>query len=135
MNSWAKSATNGLINELLPPSSIDEETKLILANALYFKGPWDQKFDPSKTLTKTFNLLNGQIVQAPFMTTMTHEKHYYRSFDNFKILKIPYQSGGNIINNNPLNFAMYFFLPHDNDGLPNLIHTLNSEPQILKPKL
>ncbi|KAI4352345.1 hypothetical protein L6164_006608 [Bauhinia variegata] len=126
VNSWVENTTNGLIKEILPSGSVDKETMLILANALYFKGAWDQKFDASKTTTKNFNLLNGQIVQVPFMTSSAYERHYYRSFDSFKILQIPYQSG-----NSPLKFSMYFFLPHEKDGLQNLIHSLNSNPRFL----
>ncbi|KAF7803115.1 serpin-ZX-like [Senna tora] len=132
VNSWVENATKGLIRQLLPSGSLDEDTKLVLVNALYFKGSWDQKFDPSKTSTRNFNLLNGQIIRVPFMTTrfFTLDEYYYKSFENFKMLKIPYQSG---INNTTttLKFSMYFLLPHHNDGLPNLIHTLNSNPTFL----
>ncbi|KAK4278188.1 hypothetical protein QN277_016069 [Acacia crassicarpa] len=69
INSWVKNATNGLIREILPSGSIDQETELVLANALYFKGAWNQKFDPAMTKTKSFNLLNGENVQVPFMTS------------------------------------------------------------------
>ncbi|KAI9073453.1 hypothetical protein K1719_044590 [Acacia pycnantha] len=129
VNSWVENATNGLIREILPSGSLDQETKLVLANALYFKGAWDQKFDPTMTRTRSFNLLNGQIVEVPFMTAPRYERYYYRSFENYKILNLPYQNG-----NNSLKFAMYFFLPHEKDGLPSLIHTLNSNPRILNQK-
>ncbi|XP_054799285.1 serpin-ZX-like [Prosopis cineraria] len=81
------------------------------------------------TRTRSFNLLNGQIVRVPFMTSERNEKYYYRSYENYKVLTIPYQSGSN-----PLKFAMYFFLPHEKDGLPNLIHTLSSNPRFLNKK-
>ncbi|KAI4352347.1 hypothetical protein L6164_006610 [Bauhinia variegata] len=126
VNSWVKNATNGLIKEILPSGSVDDKTKLILVNALYFKGAWSERFDASKTTTKNFNLLNEQIVQVPFMTSMKYEEHYYRSFDSFKVLRIPYQSG-----NNPLKLSMYFYLPHEKDGLQSLIHSLNSTPRFL----
>ncbi|KAF7803117.1 serpin-ZX-like [Senna tora] len=139
VNSWVKNATKGLIRQLVPSGSLDEDTKLVLVNALYFKGSWDRKFDPSKTSTRNFNLLDGQnnnnnnIVQVPFMTSKSrYEKYYFTSLESFKILKIPYQNGPNNNNNiNPFKFFMYFFLPHENDGLPNLIHTLNSNPRFL----
>ncbi|KAF7803114.1 serpin-ZX-like [Senna tora] len=135
VNSWVENATNGLIKQLLPPGSLDEETKLVLVNALYFKGSWDQKFNPSKTLPKNFQLLNGQLVKVPFMTGVRNDEYYYKSFENFKMLKIPYQSG-NTTTTTSLKFSMYFFLPHhnninNNEGLPNLIHTFNSNPKFL----
>ncbi|XP_028752766.1 serpin-ZXA-like [Neltuma alba] len=129
VNSWVENATSGLIREILPSGSLDQKTKLVLANALYFKGAWDQKFDPTMTKTRSFNLLNGEDVEVPFMTSKRGEEYYYNSFENYKVLTIPYQSGSN-----PLKFAMYFFLPHDKDGLPNLIHALNSNPRFLNKK-
>ncbi|KAK4278185.1 hypothetical protein QN277_016066 [Acacia crassicarpa] len=129
VNSWVENATNGVIREILPSGSLDQETKLVLANALYFKGAWDQKFDPTMTRTRSFNLLNGQIVEVPFMTAPRYKEYYYRSFENYKILKLPYQNG-----NNSLKFSMYFFLPHEKDGLPSLIHSLDSNPRILNQK-
>ncbi|KAK7316266.1 hypothetical protein VNO77_35167 [Canavalia gladiata] len=129
VNAWANNATSGLIKELLPEDSLSELTRLIFVNAMYFRGewPWNQRFDASKTKTKTFNLLNGQKVKVPFMTNFEYVNYNYKSFQTFKILQIPYQSG----DNNPLRFSMYFFLPHDKDGLPNLIHTLNSNTEFL----
>jgi len=38
VNLWAAKETNGLIKELLPPWSVNSLTRLIVANALYFKG-------------------------------------------------------------------------------------------------
>ncbi|XP_048328329.1 serpin-ZX-like [Ziziphus jujuba] len=116
VNLWARIATNGLIKQLLPDKSLDSETALVLANALYFKGAWDQQFDPSMTQHRDFHLLNGQIVQAPYMTTKRSMRHLYGSFDGYKVLQIPYQSG-----QDARKFSMYFFLPTEQDGLPNLI--------------
>ncbi|KAJ7971128.1 Serpin-ZX like [Quillaja saponaria] len=126
VNSWVENATNGLIKDLLPSGCLDSDTRLVLANALYFKGSWDRRFDPSKTENKDFHLLTGQTVQVPFMTCKKYEKYGYKSFDSFKILQIPYQSV-----HDQQKFSMYFFLPHEKDGLLNLLRKFNSKPAIL----
>ncbi|KAL5582005.1 hypothetical protein UlMin_014447 [Ulmus minor] len=126
VNSWAENATEGLITKLLPYGCVDDLTVLILANALYFKGSWHQKFDTRKTRDLSFHLLNGQTVRAPFMTTETFERHLYRCFDGVKVLQIPYQSG-----QEPHRFSMYFFLPDEKDGLLNLIQMIKSNPAML----
>ncbi|GKU97429.1 hypothetical protein SLEP1_g10574 [Rubroshorea leprosula] len=123
VNAWVERSTEGLIKQLIPGSSLDKETVLILANALYFKGSWDQRFDPSRTKQRDFHLLNGEIVQAPFMTSKGNEEHFYGSFGGYKILQLPYQSGGD-----SRKFSMYMFLPDEKDGLPNLIQRFNSDP-------
>ncbi|KAK1553575.1 hypothetical protein Q3G72_000689 [Acer saccharum] len=63
VNSWAEKETSGLIKEVLPSGSVDSLSRLILANALYFKGAWDEKFDASKTKDHDFHLLSGSSVQ------------------------------------------------------------------------
>ncbi|GMP81100.1 hypothetical protein CsSME_00035925 [Camellia sinensis var. sinensis] len=68
VNSWAEKETNGLIKEVLPSGSVGSSTRLIFANALYFKGAWNEKFEASKTKDHDFYLLNGTSVQVPFMT-------------------------------------------------------------------
>ncbi|PON40606.1 Serpin family [Parasponia andersonii] len=127
VNSWAERETKGLISELLLYGSINHRTALVFANTLYFKGSRDKKFDASKTQNREFHLLNGQIVQAAFMTADTRfERYLYRCFDGFKVLKVPYQSG-----QDPRKFSMYFFLPDEKDGLFNLIQNVKLNPNLL----
>ncbi|XP_022962081.1 serpin-ZX-like [Cucurbita moschata] len=121
VNSWVEKNTNGLIKEILPPGSVDGFTRLILANALYFKGAWDKKFDASKTVKRDFYLVDGSSVEAPFMTDK--EDQYVAVFDGFKVLALPYSQGSD-----PRRFSMYFFLPDSKDGLGSLIEKLDSEP-------
>nr|DAD48269.1 TPA_asm: hypothetical protein HUJ06_018206 [Nelumbo nucifera] len=51
VNTWVEEETNGLIKNLLPIHSIVGDTRIVLANALYFKGEWKKHFDKSKTET------------------------------------------------------------------------------------
>ncbi|CAK7335291.1 unnamed protein product, partial [Dovyalis caffra] len=125
VNSWMETETRGLIKNILPQESLGNDTALVLANALYFKGAWDRQFDATKTKNKDFHLLNGQIIQVPFMTCKAYHKHLYGCFDGYKILKIPYQNG-----QDSRQFSMYFFLPDAKDGLQNLIKIFRSNPEI-----
>lgn len=120
VNSWAEKETNGLIKVLLPSGSVDGSTRLILANALYFKGAWNDKFDASKTRDSNFYLIDGSSVQVPFMTSK--KKQFLRAFDGFKVLTLPYKQG-----EDKRRFAMYFFLPDDRNGLQSLVEKLGSE--------
>lgn len=47
VNAWIGNKTNGLIEDLISGDAVDCNTKIILANALYFKGKWDEKFNHS----------------------------------------------------------------------------------------
>jgi serpin B len=108
VNSWVENITTGLIKTILPAGSVDKSTRLVLGNALYFKGAWTEKFDASATKDDKFHLLNGSSVQAPFMTTT--KKQYLLSSDGLKILKLPYQRGGD-----KRQFSMYILLPEAQD--------------------
>ncbi|TXG69387.1 hypothetical protein EZV62_004322 [Acer yangbiense] len=101
----------------------EDKTALILANALYFKASWDQSFDISNTKHKDFYLLNGQTVKVPFITNHNYVFHFYGSFDGYNVLKIPYQKG----HQDTRQFAMYFFLPNQVNGLENLVNKIKSD--------
>ncbi|CAN6323296.1 unnamed protein product [Urochloa humidicola] len=125
VNSWVEKATSGLIKELLPPGSVDKNTKLVLSNALYFKGAWTKKqFDASKTRDSEFHLLDGSSVQAPFMSS--RDDQYMASYSDLKVLKLPYQQGAD-----KSQFSMYILLPEAQDGLWSLAEKLRSEPEFL----
>ncbi|XP_026446698.1 serpin-Z7-like [Papaver somniferum] len=70
VNKWVENETNGLIQNLIPGDAIREDTSLVLVNALYFKGSWKKKFDPSKTIHSNFYLSYkiSSSVMVPFMT-------------------------------------------------------------------
>ncbi|KAM0887499.1 hypothetical protein ACQ4PT_028996 [Festuca glaucescens] len=125
VNSWVEKITTGLIKEILPAGSVDNTTRLVLGNALYFKGAWTEKFDASKTKDDKFHLLDGSSVQAPFMTTTN--KQYLLSSDSLKVLKLPYQQGGD-----KRQFSMYILLPEAQDGLSNLANKLSTEPDFME---
>uniref|UniRef100_A0ACD5X660 Uncharacterized protein n=1 Tax=Avena sativa TaxID=4498 RepID=A0ACD5X660_AVESA len=125
VNSWVEKVTTGLIKDILPEGSIDNTTRLVLGNALYFKGAWHEKFDASKTKGDMFHLLDGSSVQAPFMSTTT--KQYITSTDNLKILKLPYHQGGD-----DRQFSMYILLPEAQDGLWGLAKMLSTEPGFIE---
>lgn len=124
VNVWAEKETNGLVKEVLPPGSVDNSTRLIFANALYFKGAWNETFDSSKTKDYDFHLLNGGSIEVPFMTSK--KKQFVSAFDGFKVLGLPYKQG-----EDKRRFSMYFFLPDAKDGLPTLVEKMGSESKFL----
>lgn len=118
VNEWAKNATHGKINDLLPPGSVDQDTRLVLANALYFKGAWAKTFDSYHTREEDFFLLDGKTIKVPMMHTTT--KQYVKDFSTFKALRLPYKSGSD----NRL-FSMFILLPHEKKGLADLEKALD----------
>ncbi|KAM0042000.1 putative Serpin family protein [Helianthus debilis subsp. tardiflorus] len=119
VNSWARKETRGLIKEVITDKQVTDDTMLILANAIYFKGTWTQKFNTSSTNERDFHLLNGNKVRVPFMTN--YKKQFVHEYDDFKVLGLPYSQG-----KDKRKFTMYFYLSDAKDGLPSLINKMGS---------
>lgn len=124
VNTWAEVNTNGLIKQILPEDSVEEirESRLILANAVYFKAAWREKFNARFTKDNDFHLLDGTSVKVPFMTS--HKDQYLRRYDGFQVLRLPYVE-------DQRQFSMYIYLPDVRDGLPTLLERIGSEPGFL----
>ncbi|KAH6822909.1 Serine protease inhibitor family protein [Perilla frutescens var. hirtella] len=129
VNGWARKETKGLIKEILPPGKVDpSSTRLILGNAVYFKGAWFEKFNASLTEDRDFYLLDGSSVRAPLMRSM--EKQYVRCFDGFKVLGLPYKRG-----KDSRSFSMYIYLPDARDGVAALRERVCSESGFINSHL
>ncbi|XP_055835438.1 serpin-Z10-like [Solanum dulcamara] len=127
VNTWAESASRGLIKDILQPKHIRDETTVLLANALYFKGTW--KFNEERTRDKDFYLLNGDTISVPFMTGC--DNFTYGSFEGYQVTKIPYEFGKKGDNK---EFSMFIFLPTEKNGLPSLLEKVDSDPKFFTQK-
>ena len=67
INSWVEEQTNNRIKDLIPKRDINESTKLVLTNAIYFKGNWTNPFDKKMTRTRDFTRNDGSKVKTPIM--------------------------------------------------------------------
>ena len=67
INTWVESKTKDKIKELIKPGLLDSMTRLVLTNAIYFKGKWASPFKPERTQDSPFVLLDGQKVNVPTM--------------------------------------------------------------------
>ncbi|MGE5221341.1 MAG: serpin family protein, partial [Omnitrophica WOR_2 bacterium] len=67
INQWVSEATKDKIKDLFPQGSIDANTRLALANAIYFKAAWESPFTKESTSDKTFHLADGSAVDVPMM--------------------------------------------------------------------
>ena len=67
INGWVSDATRGRIEDIVP-DVIPHEVVMYLLNAIYFKGSWTFRFDPSETRTEPFHLDDGSTRAVPLMT-------------------------------------------------------------------
>lgn len=108
INDWVAQQTHGKITGLFPAGSINEFTRLILADAVYFKAAWSSPFEPGETTDAPFTLASGSPVTA---STMHQSGNFdYMQSDGFQVLQLPYADG---------RMAMDILLPGQN-GLAGL---------------
>lgn len=67
INKWVSRVTKNNIENLLPEDGIGENTKLVLANAAYFKGVWASKFPAERTKKEIFYVSETRQTLVPFM--------------------------------------------------------------------
>jgi serpin B len=115
INAWVEKQTNEKIKDLISPGALNPTTRLVLTNAIYFKGNWQDQFDKEATQKEEFHLSGAQWV----MTSMMHRTGGYRYFDGgtFQALELPY-SGNEI--------SMVVLLPKQTDGLAALEQSFTS---------
>lgn len=89
INDWVDERTDGRIDELLPHGLLDQDTRLVLVNALHFKAPWEQPFHNDATRTTPFTRIDGTRVNTPMMRTTLDSASYTRG-DHWQAVRLPY---------------------------------------------
>jgi serine protease inhibitor len=86
INDWVAHKTQDKIKDLLPPGSITPDTRLVLTNAIYFKGQWSSQFQANQTKKGDFR--TDRKIQADFMNQTEHVP--YAEDDLCQAVKLPY---------------------------------------------
>src|SRR4051794_35678312 len=77
VNDWTADRTHDRIPQILPKGVVDDATRLVLVNALYFKAPWDSHFERSATSDGSFHLAGGRTVNVPMMKSLAEGSNVY----------------------------------------------------------
>ncbi|MGI0059833.1 MAG: serpin family protein, partial [Nitrosotalea sp.] len=115
INNWVADKTNQKILNLLPEGTIDQNTRLVLTNAIYFKGNWTNQFDPLGTSNQNFTTLSQGVVKVSMMSS-TKSFGYFADNDT-QVLKMPYLGG---------RLSMIVLLPKDGN-ISSLVNSLSVE--------
>lgn len=91
INNWVSDQTEGKIKDLIPQGVIDEMTRLILTNAIYFNAAWLNPFSKDMTHDGTFHLLEGGEVTVPMMKQT--ESFGYAEGEGYEAVELPYDGG------------------------------------------
>ncbi|MCK9591634.1 MAG: serpin family protein [Methanoregula sp.] len=94
INRWVEEKTRNTINDLVPAGSITPLTRLVITDAVYFKGTWVRQFDKNKTRNADFRLSSGKSVPVPMMEITDEDAVYpYAETGTVHLLKMPYEPG------------------------------------------
>jgi len=88
INSWVEEQTRDKIKDLLPMGSVTDMTRLVLTNAIYFKGKWELEFDKKLTKDAPFTMAGGKKTDVPMMHKSAG--FMYGESETMKALELPY---------------------------------------------
>ncbi len=115
INKWVEDNTQDKIKNLIPSASAVRGARLVLTNAVYFKGDWHDPFDKNRTKDQDFHVAASQSVKAPLMNQ--HRHFQYAAAEGLQLLELPYGDG---------SLSMVVLLPTKVDGLAALEEKLTA---------
>jgi len=115
VNRWAERNTQGRIRNIVA-GRLPSDTRMLLANAIYFKGSWEQKFDLKTTERRPFHLADGGQKKVPMMRASG--KYQYQEANGCQAVRLPYKGG---------RLGMYVLLPDAKSTAEKLLAGLNAE--------
>ncbi|CAG9785163.1 unnamed protein product [Diatraea saccharalis] len=115
INAWVENNTNNRIKDIASPEMFDDDTRLVLANAIFFLGNWVTQFNPNETTNRPFHISSTKTINIPTMYQEDNFRYAESGTLNCKILEMPYKGG---------NFSFVVFLPNSVDGLSALVEKL-----------
>ena len=116
INVWVEKETQKKIKELIKPRMLDSLTRLVLCNAVYFKGDWSSQFDKRGTIDADFYISPDKTIKVPMMRQKS--KYKFKDFTDFSAIELPYE--GN-------DLSAVVFLPKEIDGLVELERNLTND--------
>lgn len=116
INNWVEEKTNDKIKNLLKPNNLSSLTKLVLTNAIYFKGLWDSQFDKRATRQLPFFISEKEKINTPIM--FLKEKFKYAETENAQILEMPYKGK---------QLSMVIILPNEIEGIKKIGKIIKKE--------
>jgi serpin B len=116
INQWVEKQTQAKIKNLLAPGTLNDLTRLVLTNAIYFKGNWTTQFDKKLTQEEPFWMTPNQEITVSMMHQTAGFK--YGETEYVQVLELPYAGE---------DLAMLMLLPKEKDGLFSLEQRLSVE--------
>lgn len=95
INNWCNENTHGKIPKILNLGDVDASTRLVLTNAIYFKGRWKTQFNKNLTKDEDFYITPDRKIKVPMMTPGGGFKEYpkfeYTETNELQAIELPYE--------------------------------------------
>uniref|UniRef100_A0A4W6G0Z6 Serpin B6 n=1 Tax=Lates calcarifer TaxID=8187 RepID=A0A4W6G0Z6_LATCA len=118
INSWVEKQTQGKIKDLLSPEVLDSMTRLVLVNAIYFKGNWNKQFKEDYTADAEFRINKNDTKPVKMMQQKSKFSLATIPEANCQILEMPYEGE---------DLSMLIFLPNEIEGDTTGLEKLEKE--------
>jgi serpin B len=121
INAWVARQTNDKIRDLIARGVLGSTTRLVLTNAIYFKGDWARQFEEKRTRPEPFTLLDGDAIQTAMMNQKAEFRYAQVGANDdspLQVLELPYVDKV---------LSMVILLPQVHDGIRQLETDLNPE--------
>jgi serpin B len=126
INKWVGRKTKGKIRDAVAPGQFTDLTRLVLCDAIYFKGKWQHQFKASDTKPDTFHITTNDTVTVLMMSQTAHFKTARSEDDSVELLELPYSG---------TDLSMIILLPRveypspdvEQPGLPDLERKLTTD--------
>ena len=117
INTWVENKTQEKIKDLIKPGILNDSTRMVLANAIYFKGSWANKFVNQFTKEATFWISLKDSVNAKMMRLSQHELGYFET-DAVQCISLPYTMN---------TISMVIILPKTRNGFKTMEGNISAE--------
>lgn len=114
INNWVDEKTNGMIPQIIMPTDITSDTRMILINSLFFDFKWSQQYDKYQVVVNKFKGQN-ETNEIEFLSS---QEYSYMETDKMLGVRKSYQGG---------RYDFIGILPKNKTKLHNFIQQLNSE--------
>lgn len=122
INKWVSKKTHRHVREIVNDAAL-ANAGLMLLNAIYFRGIWENQFKKGKTRESDFFLTSGETVRIPLMNQKASFR--YAKKPAIQILEMEYK--GYKRSGTTERVSMMVFLPSERDGLPKLEEEFTAE--------
>lgn len=116
INELVETKTNKKIREMIKASDLTADTDLVLLNAIYFKGDWENKFNQSSTYKGQFHPTQNESIDVQFMNQKA--KFFFGDMEDSAVLEMKYAKS---------NFSFVIVLPNNSTTVESIESRLTYE--------